>query len=81
MNVSTKYTYISVDDASSVKGAGELSCQTGTINQEIVSGKVHFDDTAEKVCSFGQSECFKQTVELVMNGWPGLFLQYTNVIQ
>lgn len=59
-----------VTSGSSSQASGELSCQSGTINVEIESGRTTYDDTVESTCAFGISECYKQTVTAVVDGWP-----------
>lgn len=50
------------------------TCITGTVNQEEETGVVTYDDSTEKACSLGQSECYKQTMHAVVDGWPGMLL-------
>ena len=70
----------SVTSGSSSQAAGELSCQSGTINVEIESGRTTYDDTVENTCAFGVSECYKQTVTAVVDGWPSMYIYRDTII-
>ena len=47
-----------------------VTCIDGTVNFEPNSGMVTYDDTHQVTCKFGRTQCYKQTMNLMMGQWP-----------
>ena len=58
----------------------QLSCLTGTVNFEVGSGMVTYDDTHTKLCGFGETKCYKQTLVVNVDGWLGRMLIYVIIV-
>ena len=72
MNRYTKITVYITDGSSGSSPSGPLSCVTGTVNKELETGYVTYDDTESKECSFGQTQCYTQTIIAIVDKWPGM---------
>ena len=61
----------STAELSAPENAGtELTCITGTVNVEMESGIVTYDDSHQETCTFGTNYCYKQTMQLSRENWP-----------
>ena len=49
----------------------QVTCMDGTVNMEPISGMVTYDDTHQVICKFGRTQCYKQTMNLMIGQWPG----------
>lgn len=56
------------------------TCVTGTVNYEMGSEQVSYDDSHQETCEFGHNKCYTQTMVINSEGWQGMVNQLNSSI-
>ena len=60
-------------EQSAALAATQTSCMTGSVHIQTETGKVYYDDTMPKMCTFAQTHCYEQVIHGRTANWPGNF--------